>query len=131
MATLKITLNEVVTTQKEIEVNFPFYIKDKAELAYIVYFNDSKYIKVNTAINAIYESESSLQSILQILQSGWTPCLKHEFNEALEKVSKNFDALYEQVLEAQVKPMVKDECEQRADLEDAKGQEALENYLNK
>ena len=128
MATLKITLHEVVETQKEIEVTFPFYIKEKAGGGYIVYLDDSKFIKVSTAINAVYESELSLQSCLQ---NGWTPCLKHEFNEALEKVSKNIDALYEQVLEAQVKPMVKDECEQRADLEDSKEQEALENYLNK
>ena len=128
MATLKITLHEVVTTQKEVDITFPFYIKEKSGGGYIVYLDDSKFIKVSTAINAVYESELSLQSCLQ---NGWTPCQKYEFNEALEKVSKNIDALYEQVLEAQVKPMVKDECEQRADLEDAKGQEALENYLNK
>lgn len=128
MATLKITLHEVVETQKEIEVTFPFYIKEKAGGGYIVYLDDSKFIKVSTAINAVYESELSLQSCLQ---NGWTPCQKHEFNEALEKVSKNIDNLYQQVLDSQVKPMVKDECEQRADLEDAKGQEALENYLNK
>jgi len=128
MATLKITLHEVVETQKEIEVTFPFYIKEKAGGGYIVYLDDSKFIKVSTAINAVYESELSLQSCLQ---NGWTPCQKYEFDEALEKVSKNIDALYEQVLEAQVKPMVKDECEQRADLEDAKTQEQLENYLGK
>ena len=128
MATLKITLHEVVETQKEIEVNFPFYIKDKQGMDFIVYFEERKYIKVNTLINSVFESTDSLQSYLQ---SGWTPCQKYEFNEALEKVSKNIDALYEQVLDAQVKPMVKDECEQRADLEDAKTQEQLENYLGK
>ena len=128
MATLKIKLHEVVTSEKEVEITFPFYIKDKHAKEFIIYFDDSNYIKVSTIINAIYESNLSLQSFLE---SGWTPCKKYEFNEALEKVSKNIDTLYEQVLLAQVQPMVKDECDQRADLEDAKGQEALENHLGK
>jgi hypothetical protein len=129
MATLKITLHEVVTTQKEVDITFPFYIKDKQEKDFIVYLNKDKFIKTSTQINAVYDL--AYPSLQNYLENGWTPCLKHEFNEALEKVSKNIDALYEQVLEAQVKPMVKDECEQRADLEDSKEQEALENYLNK
>jgi len=128
MATLKITLHEVVTTQKEVDIYFPFYIKDPNGLEFMIYFDDSNHIKVSEIINAIYNCKSPLKFQLQ---AGWTPCQKHEFNEALEKVSKNIDALYEQVLEAQVKPMVKDECEQRADLEDAKTQEQLENYLGK
>ena len=127
MNTIKITLHEVVTTQKEVEVTFPFYLKHKTGLEFIMYFEESNYIKVSTSINAIYKSTSSLKSHLE---SCYTPCQKYEFNEALEKVSENIDALYEQVLEAQVKPMV-DEVQQRLDLEDAKGQEALENYLNK
>lgn len=130
MNTIKITLHEVVTTQKEVEIEltFPFYLKHKTGLEFIMYFEEANYIKVSTSINAIYKSTSSLKSHLE---SCYTPCQKYEFNEALEKVSKNIDTLYEQVLEAQVKPMVKDECDQRADLEDAKGQEALENYLGK
>lgn len=127
MNTFKITLHEVVTTQKEVEVTFPFYIKDKNGLEFMIYFDESNYIKVSTLINAIYNGKLSMQSFLE---SKWTPCQKYEFNEALEKVSENIDNLYEQVLEAQVKPMV-DEVQQRLDLEDAKGQEALENYLNK
>lgn len=128
MNTIKITLHEVVTTQKEVEVTFPFYIKDKNGVEFMIYFDDWNYIKVCPELNAIYKNKLRLQSFLE---NGWTPCQKYEFNEALEKVSKNIDNLYEQVLEAQVKPMVKDECDQRADLEDAKGQEALENYLGK
>ena len=128
MNTIKITLHEVVTTQKEVEVTFPFYIKDKTGLEFMIYFDNSNYIKVSTILNAIYDCKSPLEFHLQ---SGYTPCQKYEFNEALEKVSKNIDNLYEQVLEAQVKPMVKDECDQRADLEDAKAQEQLENYLGK
>ena len=128
MNTIKITLQEVVTTQKEVEVTFPFYLKHKTGLEFIMYFEESNYIKVSTSINSIYKRELNLQSLLEY---GYTPCQKYEFNEALEKVSKNIDNLYEQVLEAQVKPMVKDECDQRADLEDAKTQEQLENYLGK
>ena len=128
MNTIKITLQEVVTTQKEVEVTFPFYIKDKTGLEFMIYFDNSNYIKVSTILNAIYDCKSHLEFQLQ---AGYTPCQKYEFNEALEKVSKNIDTLYEQILEAQAKPMVKDECDQRLDLEDAKGQEALENYLNK
>jgi len=128
MATLKITLQEVVTTEKEVEIYFPFYIKDQNGLEFMIYFDDMQFVKLSTLINAVYGGKLPLKTYIQ---NGWTPCLKHEFNEALEKVSKNIDALYEQVLEAQVKPMVKDECEQRADLEDSKEQEALENYLNK
>ncbi len=127
MNTIKITLHEVVTTQKNVEVEFPFYIKDKHGKEFMIYFDDSNYIKVSTLINAIYNGKLSLQSFLE---SKWTPCQKYEFNEALEKVSKNIDNLYEQVLEAQVKPMV-DEVQQCLDLEDAKGQEELENYLGK
>jgi len=129
MATLKITLHEVVKTQKEFEITFPFYIKDKHENDFIVYLNKDKFIKISPNINAVYDL--AYPSLQNHLESGWTPCKKYEFNEALEKVSKNIDDLYEQVLQAQVQPMVKDECDQRADLEDAKGQEALENYLNK
>jgi len=127
MNTIKIKLQEVVTTQKEVEVTFPFYIKDKHGVEFMIYFDDSNHIKVSKIINAIYDCKSPLKFQLQ---AGWTPCQKYEFNEALEKVSKNIDNLYEQVLEAQVKPMV-DEVQQRLDLEDAKGQEALENYLGK
>lgn len=127
MNTIKITLHEVVTTQKEVEVTFPFYIKDKTGLEFMIYFDDWNYIKVCPELNAIYKNKLRLQSFLE---NGWTPCQKYEFNEALEKVSKNIDNLYEQVLEAQVKPMV-DEVQQRQDLEDAKTQEQLENYLNK
>ena len=131
MNTIKITLHEVVTTQKEVELEltFPFYIKDKTGKDFIVFLNKGKYVKISTHINAVYDL--SYPSLQNCLESGWTPCQKYEFNEALEKVSKNIDNLYEQVLEAQVKPMVKDEVQQRLDLEDAKGQEALENYLNK
>ena len=127
MNTIKITLHEVVTTQKNVEVTFPFYIKDKNGLEFMIYFDEANYIKVSTTINAIYNGKLSLKSFFS---SKWTPCKNYEFNEAFEKVSKNIDNLYEQVLEAQVKPMV-DEVQQRLDLEDAKGQEALENYLNK
>lgn len=129
MATLKITLHEVVTMQKEILVTFPFYIKDKHGKDFIVYLNNDKFIKISTQINAIYDL--AYPSLQNYLENGYIPCPKYEFNEALEKVSKNIDNLYEQVLEAQVKPMVKDECEQRADFEDAKAQEQLENYLGK
>ena len=127
MNTIKITLHEMVKTQKEVEVTFPYYMKDKHGVEFIIHFDDWNYIKVCPILNAIYKNKLPLQSFIE---NGWTPCQKYEFNEALEKVSKNIDTLYEQVLEAQVKPMV-DEVQQRLDLEDAKGQEALENYLNK
>ena len=129
MTTLKITLHEVVTTQKEVEVSFPFYIKDKHGKDFIVYLNKDKFIKISTQINAVYDL--SYPSLQNYLENEWTPCKNYEFNEALEKVSKKIDTLYEQILQAQAKAILKDECDQRQDLEDAKGQEALENYLGK
>ena len=129
MNTIKITLHEVVTTEKEVEVIFPFYLKDKHGKDFIVFLNKEKYIKISTHINAVYEL--SYPSLQNYLENGWTPCKKHEFNEALEKVSKNIDSLYEQILQEQANAIHKDECDQRQDLEDAKAQEQLENYLGK
>ena len=127
MNTIKITLHEVV--QKEVLVTFPFYIKDKNGKDFIVYLNKDKFIKITTQINAIYAL--AYPPLQNYLENGWTPCQKHEFNEALEKVSRNIDSLYEQILQEQANAIHKDECDQRQDLKDAKAQEALENYLGK
>ena len=125
MATLKIT--QVVETTKEIEIQYPIYATNNRNDHFMIYVDNEIGYEVIPSINCMTESLDSLE---HTLGKGGKLITKAEFNEAVQKADANFTLIYEAIQGAQVKPMV-DEVQQRLDLEDAKEQEALENYLNK
>ena len=125
MATLKIT--QVVETTKEIEIEYPLYLKSKHG-EYTMIVNEHNGYRVIPAINCMIRSTETAELILS---SGGSISTKAEFNEAVQKADANFTLIYEAIQGAQANAIHKDECDQRADLEDAKTQEQLENYLGK
>lgn len=124
MATLKI--KHVVETTQTIDIEYPLYLKSKhGEFTMII--DEHNGYRVVPSINCMIRSSETAELILG---SGGTMSTKAEFDEAVRTADTNFTHVYEAILQAQA-DAITDEAQHRQDMDDARTQTQLENFLNK
>jgi hypothetical protein len=123
MNKINITLYEAKT--KTIDIEYPLYLTNQRKDEFYMFIGDDMSYKVVPMINAIVQCREKVE---YALNNGYTFITKAEFDTMLEATSKNIDTVYEAILHAQSKAVIFDTLQ---DLQDAKTQEQLENYLGK
>ncbi len=79
--------------KREVNLNFPIFLKSENEQEYIYFVNDSNCVIVNTYLNMIREQKCFSIEIQLKLDSKYKISDAEEFTEAFDKVELNIEEI--------------------------------------